>query len=131
MARTHRKVSGSPEGKRPVYTPTTAAQGIEQVLKLIEGRWKLRILFQLFGGRVLRFSGLERAMPPISQKVLTQQLRRLEVDGVVERIAYNQMPPRVEYRLTPWAQSLCPALDALLKWHESRPHRPGNSAEPH
>lgn len=102
------------------YTPTTAAAGIEAALKLLEGRWKLVILFHLFGGQVQRFSDLERAIPGISQKMLIQQLRQLEADGIVIRTVYPEVPPRVDYRLTPWGQSLCPALDAILKWAELR-----------
>jgi len=94
----------------------TAAEGVEQALKMLEGRWKLLILFHLFGGKVLRFSELERAIPAISQKMLIQQLRRMEADGIVRRTVYHQVPPRVEYGLTDWGQALCPALDALLKW---------------
>jgi DNA-binding HxlR family transcriptional regulator len=120
MTSTHQRVSHSPAGERSKHTPITAAQGIEQALKVIEGRWKLLILFHLFGGKVLRFSNLERAIPAISQKMLAQQLRQLESDGVVQRTVHNQVPPKVEYRLTSWGQSLCPALDALLKWAEMR-----------
>src|SRR3989442_11480321 len=120
MTRAHQEVSDAPEGKRPEYTAISAAQGIERALKLIDGRWKLLILFQLFGGKVLRFSDLERATPGISQKMLAQQLRQLEADGLVERTVHNQVPPKVEYRLTAWGQSLCPAFDALLKWTEER-----------
>jgi DNA-binding HxlR family transcriptional regulator len=98
------------------WTPTTAAEGVEQALKILEGRWKLVILFHLFGGKLLRFSDLERAIPAITQKMLIQQLRHLEKDGVVRRIVHHQVPPKVEYGLTDWGQSLCPALDALLKW---------------
>ena len=94
----------------------SAARGVEDALKILEGRWKLVILFHLFGGKVLRFSDLERAIPAVSQKMLAQQLRQMEVDGVVHRIVHAQVPPRVEYRLTVWGQALCPALDALLKW---------------
>ncbi len=120
MTSTHEKVSHLPESKQVEYTPNSAAQGIEQALKFVEGRWKLLILFHLFGGKVLRFSDLERAIPAISQKMLAQQLRQLEADGIVQRIVHNQVPPKVEYRLTTWGQSLCPALDALLKWAELR-----------
>lgn len=120
MTSTHEKVSHLPAGKRLDYTPNTAARGIEQALKFVEGRWKLLILFHLFGGKVLRFSDLERAIPAISQKMLAQQLRQLESDGVVHRTVHNQVPPKVEYCLTTWGQSLCPALDALLKWAEMR-----------
>ena len=105
---------------RKVYTPATAAVDVEEVLKLLEGRWKLIILFHLFDGKVQRYSDLERLIPGISQKMLAQQLRRLEADGIVTRKLYPQVPPKVEYRLTEWGQSLCPALDALLKWAEQR-----------
>jgi DNA-binding HxlR family transcriptional regulator len=98
-----------------------AAAGVTDALAIIDGRWKLVILFHLFGGKVLRFSELERAIAGVSQKMLTQQLRQLERDGVVERIVYAEVPPRVEYRLTDWGQSLCPALDALLSWGLARP----------
>ena len=86
------------------------------MLRILEGRWKLVILFHLFGGKVLRFSDLERAIPAISQKMLIQQLRQMEADGIVKRIVHHQVPPKVEYCLTGWGQALCPALDALLKW---------------
>jgi DNA-binding HxlR family transcriptional regulator len=120
MTRTHEKVSRSPDGERPEHTAVSAAQGIEQALGFLEGRWKLVILFHLFGGKVLRFSDLERAIPAISQKMLAQQLRQLEADGIVKRTVHNQIPPKVEYHLSTWGQSLCPALDALLTWAESR-----------
>jgi DNA-binding HxlR family transcriptional regulator len=120
MARTYKKVRYSPKskgkGKGKEYTPLTAAQDVEQAFKVLEGRWKLLILFHLFGGKVLRFSELERAIPAISQKMLIQQLRQMENDGMVRRIVHHQVPPKVEYGLTDWGQALCPALDALLKW---------------
>ena len=146
MTRTHEKVRYSPESKvEPAqpsghdapedsahedsarghnphgHTRETAAAGVETALKLLEGRWKLVILFHLFGGRVLRFSDLERAIPAISQKMLIQQLRQMEHDGIVRRIVHHQVPPKVEYALTDWGQALCPALDALLTWAASRP----------
>ena len=105
---------------RKVYTPATAAVGVEEVLRLLEGRWKLIILFHLFDGKVQRYSEFEKLIPGISQKMLAQQLRQLEGDGIVTRKVYPQVPPKVEYRLTEWGQSLCPALDALLKWAEQR-----------
>jgi DNA-binding HxlR family transcriptional regulator len=102
------------------YTPTSAAAEVEAGLRLLEGRWKLVILFHLFGGKVMRFSDLERAIPNITQKMLGQQLRQLEADSIVTRKVYPQVPPKVEYRLTDWGQSLCPALDAMLKWVDRR-----------
>jgi DNA-binding HxlR family transcriptional regulator len=120
MTRTHENVGGLPEGKFDVATPLGAAALTRQALALIEGRWKLEILFQLFGGHVKRFSDLERAIPGISQKMLAQQLRTMEKDGLVERVIYPEVPPRVEYNLTAWGQSLCPALDAFLRWQAAR-----------
>jgi DNA-binding HxlR family transcriptional regulator len=115
MARTHKKVRYLPKSNVK-YTPVTAARDVEQAFKVIEGRWKLLILFHLFGGKILRFSELGRAIPAISQKMLIQQLRHMESDGIVRRIVHHQVPPKVEYALTDWGQALCPALDALLKW---------------
>jgi DNA-binding HxlR family transcriptional regulator len=120
MTRTNKKVRYPPGGKGPELTPTSAARGVEDALKILEGRWKLVILFHLFGGKVLRFSDLERAIPAISQKMLIQQLRQLEGDGIVRRVVHHQVPPKVEYGLTEWGQALCPALDALLKWASLR-----------
>ena len=94
----------------------SAAEGVEEALKVLEGRWKLVILFHLFDGKLVRFSELQRAIPSISQKMLIQQLRQLESDGVVRRIVHHQVPPKVEYGLTDWGEALCPALDELLKW---------------
>src|SRR6266481_626142 len=102
------------------YTPTSAAADVEAALRLLEGRWKLLIPFHLFGGKVMRFSDLERAIPKITQKMLGQQLRSLVADGIVVRTAL-QVPPKVEYCLTRWGQSLCPTLDAILKWADRRP----------
>lgn len=120
MTRTDEKVRYSPKSKPP-YTPATAAEGVVAAFAILEGRWKMLILFHLFGGAVLRFSELERAIPAVSQKMLIQQLRQLEADGVIERTVYPEVPPKVEYRLTPWGQALCPALDAILTWAEQRP----------
>jgi DNA-binding HxlR family transcriptional regulator len=120
MTRTDDKVRYSPKGKANDLTPTSAARGVEDALKILEGRWKLVILFHLFGGKVLRFSHLEQAIPAISQKMLIQQLRQMEADGIVRRIVHHQVPPKVEYCLTTWGQALCPALDALLKWAAQR-----------
>lgn len=119
MGRTHKKVSMDPAGVP--YTPETAAIDVEKALKMLEGRWKLLILFQLFDGGVRRFSELERAIPAVTQKMLAQQLRQLEKDGIVFRRVYPEIPPKVEYSLTQWGQSLCPALDALLQWAGKRP----------
>ena len=88
---------------------------------MLEGRWKMVIIFHLFDRGILRFSELERAIPGVSQKMLIQQLRDLEENGIVSRRVYPQVPPKVEYELTEWGQAMCPALDALLEWAAKRP----------
>lgn len=121
MTSTDKKVGYLPESGRPEYTPLSAAEGVEAALRMLEGRWKILILFHLFGERLMRFSDLERAIPAVSQKMLIQQLRKLEADGLVRRIVHPEVPPRVEYCLTDWGEKLCPALDALLLWAEQKP----------
>ena len=74
------------------------------------------ILFHLFGGKVMRFSELERAIPNITQKMLGQQLRQLEADGIVHRTSYPQVPPKVEYSLTPYGQTLRPITELMCAW---------------
>lgn len=87
----------------------------ESTLEVIGGRWKILILYQLDGGPK-RFSALKRSLPNVTQKMLTQQLRQMEADGLVRRKVYPQVPPKVEYSLTPRGQSLRPIVDAMCKW---------------
>lgn len=121
MARTDKKVGYSPTGKLEDVTPDMAACGVEAAFRMLEGRWKMVIVFHLFDRAVLRFSELERAIPGVSQKMLIQQLRELERDGIVQRQVYPQVPPKVEYSLTTWGEAMCPALDSLLEWAAARP----------
>jgi DNA-binding HxlR family transcriptional regulator len=87
----------------------------EVTLDVIEGRWKVLILWQLFQG-AQRFSELFRALDGITQKMLTQQLRELEKDGIVHRKVYPQIPPKVEYSLTSLGESLRSVVDAMCEW---------------
>ncbi len=112
------------------YTPETAAADVAAAMKVLEGRWKLILLFHLFGGQVRRYSELEKSIPGISQKMLGQQLRALEADGLVRRTVYPEVPPKVEYQLTDWGQALCPVLDALLSWREGKPPAAVDGREP-
>ena len=85
------------------------------VLELIGGKWKPLILFWLKEG-TLRFGQLRQRMPEVSQKVLTQQLRELEQGGIIRRDVFAEVPPRVEYSLSPLGQSLIPHLQSLHDW---------------
>jgi len=88
---------------------------VEITLKVIGGRWKVLILRELFVG-VKRFGELHRALHGITQKMLTQQLRELEQDGIINRHVYLQVPPKVEYSLTELGETLKPILDAMHEW---------------
>ncbi|WP_199909943.1 winged helix-turn-helix transcriptional regulator [Paenibacillus sp. CAA11] len=90
---------------------------IEATLEVIGGKWKSVILCHLTHGKK-RTSDLKRLMPSITQKMLTQQLRELERDQIVNRISYNQVPPKVEYELTEYGWTLQPLLDGLCTWGE-------------
>ncbi len=90
---------------------------VEATLEVIGGKWKCVILCHLKHGK-MRTSDLKRHMPNITQKMLTQQLRELEQDGIVNRIVYNQVPPKVEYELSEYGQSLGSILDSLCAWGE-------------
>lgn len=87
-------------------------------LSLIEGKWKTLILRDLLDGKK-RFGELQRSVEGISQKVLTSQLRALESNGIVKRIAYAEIPPRVEYQLTDQGKSLHSIIDAMRIWGEN------------
>jgi DNA-binding HxlR family transcriptional regulator len=88
---------------------------IEAVLAVVGGKWKLFILWTLRDG-VLRYAELRRKIHGVSERVLIEQLRELEADGMVRREQYPQIPPKVEYSLTAKGRSLAPALDALAAW---------------
>ncbi|MGG4491150.1 winged helix-turn-helix transcriptional regulator [Metabacillus idriensis] len=90
---------------------------VEATLDVIGGKWKVVILCHLKND-TKRTSELKRLMPGITQKMLTQQLRELEEDGVIQRKIYNQVPPKVEYSLTDYGSSLNSILDSLCNWGE-------------
>lgn len=86
-----------------------------RAVNMVVGRWKMDILWVLVGGP-MRFGELRRALPGITQHMLTMQLRALEADGLVSRTAYAEIPPRVEYALTDCAVALKPIFLALVEW---------------
>ncbi len=88
---------------------------VELAFDLIGGKWKPRIVWWL-GRRTLRFRELERELPDTSRKVLVQQLRQLEADGIVRRTVFPQVPPRVEYALTDMGRKLVPIIESLDAW---------------
>lgn len=88
---------------------------MELTLDIIGGKWKPVIIWHL-GEKTMRFSELKRSLPHITQKMLTQQLRALEKDGLINRLVYAQVPPKVEYSLTNYGKELLPVLSVLCQW---------------
>ncbi|NGQ96727.1 helix-turn-helix transcriptional regulator [Brevibacillus sp. SYP-B805] len=90
-------------------------KSVEATLKVIGGKWKPVILCHLTEG-TKRFGELSRDMPDITQKMLTQQLRELEQDKIIQRKVYHQVPPKVEYSLTEYGQTIKEVLDVMAHW---------------
>ena len=91
---------------------------VEAAVSLIDGKWKCVILYHLLGGTA-RFNELRRRLPGITQRMLTNQLRELEADGLVGRKVYAEVPPKVEYSLSPLGHTMKPVLGALKAWGDS------------
>ncbi|MGX1776780.1 winged helix-turn-helix transcriptional regulator [Nocardia brasiliensis] len=99
--------------------------GIDAAMDVIGGKWKSLILWELANHGVRRFGELRRGLPGVSEKMLIQQLRELEQDGIVDREVYREVPPRVEYRLTELGVALNRALEPLGEWGKRRIDRIG------
>jgi DNA-binding HxlR family transcriptional regulator len=102
---------------------------VEATLDVIGGKWKGVILFYLLDGPK-RFSALQRHLPNVTQRMLTLQLRELESDGVIHREVYPQVPPKVEYSLTEFGQSLEPILLLMRDWGDQYTSMLAQNAEP-
>ncbi len=89
---------------------------VEYTLKAIGGKWKLLILFYLMTGRVMRYGELKRSINGITHKMLSQQLKELESDGLIHRREYHQIPPKVEYMLSDKGVSLLPIIGNMYDW---------------
>lgn len=97
------------------------AAATSETLRVLEGKWKIVIIVQLFAAKVpLRFSELEKRIEGVNQKMLIQQLKELEKDGIVTRTVYPQVPPKVEYALSEMGVALGPSIEALIDWALAR-----------
>ena len=92
--------------------------GFNYTMSLIQGKYKMFILYALMDFGVVRFNELKRYIKTISYKTLSVTLKELEADGLVHREEYPQIPPKVEYSLTPRGRSLTPILDSMCEWGE-------------
>ena len=104
-----------PRHKRLDCSPGCA---VEAALGLIDGKWKGVVLFHLLE-RTHRFSEIRRRIPNVTQRMLTNQLRELEADGLILRTVYPEVPPKVEYSLTARGRSLEPVIAALKAWADA------------
>ncbi|KAB2692063.1 winged helix-turn-helix transcriptional regulator [Brucella pseudogrignonensis] len=95
---------------------------VEAAISLLDGKWKSVVLYHLLDG-TLRFNELRRQIPGVTQRMLTNQLRELEEDGLIERKVYAQVPPKVEYSLSPLGRSIEPILLALKDWGDTNIER--------
>lgn len=102
-------------GKEPNATPDCP---VEAALEVMGGKWKCLILRQLTG-ETLRFNELRRAMPGVTQRMLTKQLRELESHEVISRKIYPEVPPRVEYAITEYGLTLVSILEAMHDWGQT------------
>jgi len=98
---------------------------VRSTLNVVGGKWKLLILSYLLEGP-RRYGEMMRLIPEISEKMLIQELRELEADLLVERKIYHQVPPKVEYLLTPYGQATRPLISAMLNWGEAYMKRAAN-----
>ncbi|MGG0717277.1 winged helix-turn-helix transcriptional regulator [Robertmurraya massiliosenegalensis] len=89
---------------------------VDDALGILVGKWKPLILLHLLKNGTQRFSELKRSVPGITQKMLTNQLRDLEEEDIIERKVYPQVPPKVEYTITEYGRSLEPILNAMHEW---------------
>lgn len=101
-------------------TPTVSlgCSSVKVTLDVMGGKWKPLIMYLLVD-QTLRFSQLQRSIIKITQKMLTEQLRELEKDGLVKRKVYPQVPPKVEYSLTQYGKTLLPVLETMHKWGQT------------
>jgi DNA-binding HxlR family transcriptional regulator len=95
---------------------------VTRSIRALGGKWKLHIIYHLLQG-TMRFNQLHRSIPGVTQQMLTSQLRELEADGIVHREVYAQVPPKVEYSLTPVGSGLRGVTDALVEWGQQLPPR--------
>ena len=95
---------------------------VKFALGLVSGKWKLRILWELNQQEVIRFNELQRRLEGISSVMLSKSLAELEQSKLVNRVQYNEIPPRVEYSLTPLGKAIHPALKELGQWGEQAYH---------
>ena len=105
--------------KRPIADAQFTSTGYSYTLSLIQGKYKMVILYCLMEYQPVRFNEMKRYLGRVTDKTLSANLKELEADGLVHREEYPQVPPKVEYTLTPLGESLMEVLDQLCTWGEA------------
>ncbi|MGG4395769.1 helix-turn-helix domain-containing protein [Paenibacillus thiaminolyticus] len=88
----------------------------DYTLSLIGGKWKMKIMYQLLHAEIIRYGELKRRLPGITHKVLSSQLSEMERSGIIQRREYHELPPKVEYSLTPKGKTLMPIIEEMCMW---------------
>jgi DNA-binding HxlR family transcriptional regulator len=118
---THLYVPIPDEAREVCLGPEGSVAHVTRVVRMIQGRWKLPILFRLYADPSMRTLQLKRDLRGVTQKVLTEQLRALANDGLIERVDYDEKPRRVEYQLSERGRQLLPVLIAARRFSVSQP----------
>ncbi len=118
---THQNVPVTADHREACLGPDGTAEHVIRVIRMIQGRWKLPILFRLFADPSIRSSEFLRDIPGISQKMLTQHLRELEASHLIERIDFDVKPLRVEYRLSAQGRKLMPFIFEAARFSVGHP----------
>ncbi|SEP22839.1 winged helix-turn-helix transcriptional regulator [Propionispora vibrioides] len=98
------------------WSTETCTCSITYTLSIISSKWKWLLLYKLFQNGVQRYGEIKRSIPPITHKMLSQQLKELEEESLINRKEYPQIPPKVEYSLTTKGETLIPVLELMSQW---------------
>ncbi len=111
------------EGQEEIRTKKAEKQyPFEYTLSIIDGKWKIRLMYLLSVNEIMRYGELKLEVPGITHKMLAKQLKEMEADGIINRKEYSQIPPKVEYSLTEKGKTLIPIINAICLWgEENRP----------
>lgn len=107
--------------KRHIYN-CQAGCPVESTLQIISGKWKSVIIYHLLES-TQRFNGLQKQMPDCSRRMLSLQLHELQADGVIQKKGYPEVPPKTEYSLTSFGETLKPVILAMASWGDMYNHR--------
>lgn len=118
---THLHVPIAQDERAACLGPDGAVAHVGRMMRMLQGRWKLPILFRLYADPSMRTLQLKRDLPGVSQKMLTQHLRELAEDGLIERVDFGEKPLRVEYRLSEKGRQLLPALIEMRRFSINHP----------